>query len=402
MQRTLKYVKYLPALGFQPTVIAGSPGWRYFAHDSTLLGDVPPGVTVLRVRELPVREALWACDELRRRLALPARRGSPLWPDEMTGWLPGALWHALRVTRASRPDVLYSTSSPGTDHLVALIISRLTGLPWVADFRDGWTQEPLGLGESGYRMADRASMALEEQVVRHATRVTVACESISLRGLSDRDPRRVMIRNGVDPDDLRVISGVRHEPDPDRFRLSYVGSLRPNQGASPLFAAIRELIQRGAVPAERLEVRIVGNVALPRASFASLPVTCTGYVDHLTALAEMVAADVLLLSLPPQHPGSTGKIYEYLASGRPILCAAHPDGAAAHLVRELDAGVCADVRDTRQIVAALEGLLSEWRAGSLSVDPAVKEEALRRFSRPKLAADLAQVLREAANAAPGP
>lgn len=396
VQRSVKYVKYLPAAGFQPTVVAGSTQWRYFARDPTLVREIPPDVVVLRPRELPLREAMWNHDELRRRLRLPPRGGYPLWPDEMVGWLPAAVWHGMRVIRATQPDVLYSTSSPGTNHLAALVVHRLTGLPWVADFRDGWTREPLGIEDSGYALANRATATLEQRVVRRATRITLACQSISLCGLSAGDPRVTVIPNGVDPDDARQVSPLRPEPDPHRFRLSYVGSLYRQNDLAPILAAVRELIQRGRLDPDTFQLRIVGNVALPRMRFDSLPVTFTGYVDHMNGLREMASADALLFSLPPQHPGTSGKVFEYLASGRPILSVTHPENAGARLVRELGGGICADARDVRDVAAALESLLERWRAGSLSVAPEARGEVLRRFSRQELAADLAQVLREAA------
>ncbi len=202
VQRTLKYVKYLPDEGFDSVVISG--GARGYAlRDRGLLRDVPPGTVVIRARAVPLQQVQWKLGAVLRRVGLSRTLvDNALWPDGLVGWLPSAVWHGLRAARIHRPDVLYSTSKPETAHLVALIVHRLTGLPWVADFRDAWTLNPFGpvSGVSG-PMAD-ASERLERAVVANASFMTVVDESIDLLGVGDGDARRVVIRNGVDPDDL--------------------------------------------------------------------------------------------------------------------------------------------------------------------------------------------------------
>jgi glycosyltransferase involved in cell wall biosynthesis len=124
-----------------------------------------------------------------------------------------------------------------------------------------------------------------------------------------------------------------------------------------------------------------------------------GYVDHREALVEMAAADALLLYQPPGWRASTGKVFEYLATGRPILCVARKDNLASRLVTELDAGVCAAPDDQPAIEQAIRGLYEEWSKGGLRPRVAAREEALRRFSRRELARQLADVLDTACRAA---
>lgn len=391
VQRTVKHVKYLPAEGFDSIVIAG--GQRgFFLRDATLNRDVPPGTIVHRARALPLQQAQWKLDGLLRRAGLPTRPvNEALWPDGLVGWLPAAVWHGLRAVRAHRPDVLYSTSAPTTAHLAALILHRVTGLPWVADFRDGWSLHPLA--NEAFPPMPRASAALERTIIAEASYTTVVDESVHLLDLSADDSRRVIIRNGVDPDDLALDSAP--EPEPDRFRLSYIGSFYGKHDGAPVFAAIRDLIGRGVLDATRFELRIVGHASIDRAKLDGLPINFIGYVDHRRAVAEMASASALLFSLPPGHPGSSGKIYEYLTAGRPVLCVANPDNLAYRLVEDLGAGECVDARDPSEVALALEGLIADWKHGTLTVDRGVRDEALRRFSRRKLAGDLADVLRAA-------
>src|SRR6185312_8306931 len=126
-----------------------------------------------------------------------------------------------------------------------------------------------------------------------------------------------------------------------------------------------------------------------------VPVTFTGFVDHQTAVAEMLGSTALILHAPPHVPTAPGKLYEYLTSGRPVLCVANPNNAAYRIIDELGAGECADAFDPASVEAALTRLLSRWQEDGLPPQEDVRLEAIRRYSRAKLAGDLAELLRSA-------
>jgi glycosyltransferase involved in cell wall biosynthesis len=396
VQRTLKHVKYLPDAGFEPIVLTTRPIWSAL-WDPSLGDDVPPGTVVIRAPEVPLQVAKWGMHRVLRRAGLPTTITASIgWPDEMAGWLPGAVWHALGAIRRYRPDVLYSTSSPVTAHAVGLIASRLTGIPWIADFRDGWTQNPQG--ERPAKPLAQLSAILERTVVRHAHFVTVVDESVELLGIGPDDSRWVLIRNGVDPADLAPPEARRPST---RFTISHVGALYGARDAAPVFAALRSLLDKGAIERRKLELRLVGSWPLEEdPNLRQIPVGRIGHVDHSAALSEMAAADVLLFYAPATNRGPSGKIYEYLASGRPILCVAGSDNFAFRIVDELDAGRCAQPGDQPAIEQAIEALYRSWSVGKLGIGPHVRTEALRRFSRPALARELAAVLSAAASNRP--
>lgn len=392
VQRTLKHVKYLPEHGFRPVVLTTRFVWSPI-KDMTLASDVPAGTTVIRAPEVPLHVARWGLQGALRRARLSTAPASYLgWPDEAAGWIPGATWQAMRAIRWQRPDVLYSTSSPVSAHLVALAVSRLTGVPWVADFRDGWTRNPQGEALDG--SFGRMSAWLERKVVERAQALIVVDDSVELLGVAHDHPRRVVIRNGVDPEDVPTSD---EPPRNSRFRLSYVGALYGDRDAAPVFAALRSLIDRRALDPGKVEVRLVGHQALePSIDLERVPVTRVGYVDHHAALGEMTSADALLFYAPISNRGSSGKIFEYLATGRPILCVAGADNFAFQLVDELGAGPCARPGDQGAIEAAIEGLYRRWELGDLGANPGVRAEVLRRFSRRALAGQLATVLSDSA------
>ena len=400
--RMLKFVKYLPEFGWDVAVVTGATTNRWYAaRDEGLLTEVPASVHVVRARELPVAP-------LRRKLVGPLQRlkvgrlNSYLaWPDETIGWAPFALSAARRVARAWQPDVVLSSSYPYTAHLVGSSIARSLHVPWVADFRDPWTRNPQP--EDRPWALSRLDARLERALVRRADAAIVVDERMELLGLEANDPRRVVIRNGVDEADFDVVRDVDPSPPPDRFRLTYVGSLYGTRDAAPVFDAIGRLIARGIIDADRFEVMLVGNVWLGDrdVELPGVRVERTGYVDHTRAVVEMHRGSALLFYAPPTTWAPSGKIFEYLLAGRPILAVARGDNLATQLVDELRAGATAAPDDAAGIEEAIASLYRAWADGTLRIDGQVRERTLARFSRRRLTEQLADVLTAVAVNPPG-
>ena len=388
VQRTLKFVRYLEPLGWDATVIS-TKSRHYPARDPSLLREIPGSAHVVRTPALPL--AHWL-SMVPYRLGLKHLFAYLNWPDGGIGWMPFALATALRTARRERPDVIFSTSTPQSGHIVALIVSRLTGVPWVADFRDEWAADAFRAGQP--RALVRLSARLERDLVRHASRVVVAADYFRLEGLSEDDPRRVVIVNGVDEADLPI--GAKRQSH--RFVLAHVGTIYGIRDPSPVLRALARLVQRGLVDGEQLEVRLVGSLWLEDFEPPSvIRVERTGYVEHRRAVQEICTATALLLYVPSSSLAPSGKLFEYLASGRPILCLTHPDNLASRLVREWNAGVVADPHDEAAIEQALLTLWQRWQENGLPDQEEVRRKTLERYSRRKNAEQLARVLDEAAS-----
>jgi glycosyltransferase involved in cell wall biosynthesis len=388
VQRTLKFAKYLPEHGWRPLVLT-TTSRMYGVIDEDQAAQVPAEAKVIRARELPLpRYAAMAFGILhvpyRRFLASSLAAG---WPDETAGWVPAAVWRGVRAVRRERPDVLYSTTPPSSTLLVGYLVARLTGKPWLVDFRDEWTHNP----DDGVRsrFVQRLSRRFERAVARRADRVVVAAAHYTV-GDGVEPGRQLTIMNGVDPDDVPAADG---QPPGDRFTLASVGSLYGDRDASSVCAALAALAERGALDPARCELRQVGNVWLYRPLDAgAVPVATTGYVSHARAVEEMLGAAVLLLYVPRTSHGVPGKLFEYLATGRPILNVTARDNPAWGIVEELDAGICVEPEDQAGIEAAIETLYGRWQRGELGARADVRAGALERFSRRTLTGKLAEVL----------
>jgi glycosyltransferase involved in cell wall biosynthesis len=382
VQRTVKFAKYLPYFGWRSTVL--TTGSRsYPATDPGLAAELPPSTRVRRARELP---GATLPVKVLSRLGLRSAARLAAFPDDAVGWAPDALRQALRLVRSEEPAVLMSTSAPFSAHLVAMAVHERTGIPWVADFRDEWSANPHLRDDP--EPVRRAARRLEHEITARAAAVTFAADYFAV---VNAGPRPFVIPNGVDDEDLRDLAPPeRHD---DLLRLTFVGTLYGDQDAAPFFAALARLVARGAIDADRVRVRIVGNDWLPRGQL-TCPVEMerTGYVAHREALQEMASASVLVhyVALSSRAPG--GKIYEYLASARPILCVARSDGRAAALVRESAAGPVAAPDAPDAIEQAILELYRRWLDGGLTDQPRVREWTLARYSRRQLTGDLAAVL----------
>jgi glycosyltransferase involved in cell wall biosynthesis len=409
VQRVTKFVKYLHEFGWRATVIAGRPE-DYWMRDDSLLGEVPASARVERT-------AAASGIGILRRLRPPgaargSRRSSGLFgllrgagsfflvPDTYIGWRPFARRAARAVVAQDPPAVLLSTGPPETNHIVALALHRETGLPWLADFRDPWFGLHLRTPPTPWHRNRHAR--LEAEVLANATAVTATTTWLrDLLRARARQPlaRLHVIRNGYDPADFPPPPPPR--PPESALRLVHAGMLTLTRSAAGLLAAIARLHATDAALRGAFEVELVGARESQNDAAAADPalagcVRLRDYVPHAAAIAEMQAADVLVLikHVEPRFRGLIpGKLYEYMGAGRPVL-ALVPDSEAADLVRDLGWGEVAPPDDVEAIAAALQRLLGHKRAGRL--DSAYPMRGRDQFERRAQAENLAALLQQIA------
>ncbi|MEE8640964.1 MAG: glycosyltransferase [bacterium] len=399
--RALKFVKYLPAFGWRPLVVAGASG--YHAYDESLLEELPAEAEVIWAgrrrdfedgagvaRALARRRAGFLA-KVGRKAALTARRflSSP----DVYAWFAGPARRAVRrFLQRSPVKLIFSTAPPFTSHVVAAALAREAGVPLVLDYRDAWTDNPFAAFPTAFHR--RRARRVEGRVLEEAAAVVAVTEGMThaFRGrLSAGVPVR-FIPNGYDEADFAE-SAAPGGP----FTVAYAGQFYP--GRMPwtfLQAASAFAGKRGLEPGD---FRVLFLGPMPRAVRAGMDrygvrVEATGLLSHGDAVRAMRAADVNLLIIGAQ-PGAgatlTGKIFEYLRAGRPILALVPPDGEAAALVREFDAGVVLEPDDAAGAEAALAELYDD-RPTAARAAPA----GLARFERRNLAAELAALFDDVA------
>jgi glycosyltransferase involved in cell wall biosynthesis len=287
-------------------------------------------------------------------------------PDlSAVGWLPFALPRALAIARRTRFDAVITTSPPPSAHLIGLALRR-TGVPWVADLRDGWTFDP-PRPPWPTALQDRVDTALERLALSHADRLVAVTHPIA-EDLERRFDRPVAtITNGFDPEDRAVRDGAALL-DPTKHSLVYTGRLSlVDRSPRQLGDGLLEFLRRWPDEAARTEVVLAGPVSAEQQELLADPrlaglARSIGNLDRSEALGLQRAADSLLLiaegsSFRPARSVATGKLFEYLATSHPILVLGE-DSAAARIVRETGAGLVAPAGDSVAVAEAVHRISS--------------------------------------------
>jgi hypothetical protein len=301
----------------------------------------------------------------------------------------------LRLVRRYRPQALWSTFPIATAHLIALTVQRLTGLPWVADFRDPMLQE----AEPLRRFEKMVWTRLEGSVVRRATRCVFvtrgAREQCQVRYGRPAAEGLDVIENGYD-EAVFAEAAVKAPPAraPGRIRLLHSGILYADgRNPLPFFNALREFVEERGAEVE-VVLRGCGDDAPYSRIAAELGlggvVRIAPPVPYREAIAEMLASDALLLFQGPVYGKQVpAKAYEYVRSGRPILALTDRAGDTARMLGEWDGVYMADMGSSREIKAALAQLVTGVSDG---VPPARGSEEVARLSRRSRTRELARLL----------
>jgi glycosyltransferase involved in cell wall biosynthesis len=398
VQRSLKLAQYLPALGVETHVLAPEdPKWVH--RDPELR--VPTQAWIHRVRYVGPRarkpaEELSESQGLERALVqaqVTARR--LLVPDASVTWNLTAIPAAIRIARREEIHVVITTSPPGSVHFVGAAVEAATRARWLADLRD-----PLVANQ--HRRSDttaaRARQSANEQVAKLVARRADAVSCVSaaiaeeMRGLDARGVVRV-VANGCDFDDF---DGLEYTPA-QRFRITHAGSFFGRRDPRPFLQAFKDSGIDGVA-------RFVGDFRSSDRDWAE----ALGLGDRLQLVPYAPRAESLrlqrdseaLLLLVPDADGRgkgvlSGKVFEYLAAGRPILAVVPPDGAAAELLRETRAGMVVAPDDVEGMRVALQVLHSRFVDGGLH-DTELSKAARDRLSRRTRVEELAALLTEIA------
>jgi len=401
VQRVAKFVKYLPEHGWQPTVLTVDPA-GYFAYDETLLHEMEvAGVEI-------VRTDTWDPTRLFRRkqtVPLPAER-KRRWlstlsqfffvPDNKIGWMPHALRVGGRLLRAHSFDAIFSSAPPYTSHLIAARLSRVSGLPLVLDFRDDWVGNPRHVYPTPLHRA--LNGVLERYALRTSRHACTINEPIraGLMARNSRDgvaPSVKIIPQGFDPVDFQECQPA---PVPDKMQLLYTGIFYDAQTPDYFLQALARFVALHPAARQHLEAVFVG--LLPESSQQLVDdlgirdlVRYEGYVPHHKAVANQLSADVLWMTIG-QRPGaegiSTGKLFEYMGTRKPIL-ALIPPGAAQCDLEPYGAATIVAPDDIEGITTAFMTLFAQWETQSL---PTPNESYVQQFDRKVLAGRLAMLL----------
>ena len=408
VQRWLKMSKYLPENGWQPVVYTAKDA-EYPVEDLSLEKDVLPEAEVIR---RPIFEpysfykkflGIKKSEKVKAGFINEGQQKKG-WKEDLSIWIRGnlfipdarCLWirpsvRFLKKYLKSHPvNVIISTGPPHSMHLIAMRLKKHFDIPWVADFRDPWTDiyyyEDLKLG----RFAHRKQCRLEHEVLQKADKVVTVSRHCAL-GLERHGTKDIkVIPNGYDGD------CNRSNLQANGFILSHIGIIPPK--TSPvIWEAIGELIKEHKEFSEHFQLRLVGQIdnrikELLIKYGVSAHTEFVHYLPHEKMPENQGQSHVLLLLIPHIADARgivTGKFYEYLQARRPILGIGPENGDAATILKATQSGLMIDFTDKSKMKAYLLDLFSQYQQHQLSVLPAV---GIENYSRKVLAGEYVKLL----------
>ena len=374
VQRSLKFVRYLPLYGYEAIVVTGPLGsfGDFGLPDETLGLELPAGLEVHRVGGPEPGES----ESWKGRRERWLRRES----EWTSWWVRGAVEAA---EAAGEVDLVFTSMSPFESTRVAAEVAARRGVPWVADLRDPWALDEMQVYPTrlhrGLEMRRMRSGLTDAAAVVMNTPEAAAQLA---RSFPELEARAVSIPNGFDADDFE---GPVSERRLDRFRIVHMGELHTELAQQLgrfrrirsilggnlngvdvttrshlyLLAALGELVRQEPHLSRVIELHLVGPASESDQAAITLPnVHAHGYLPHAEALDFVRSADLLFLPMHDVAPGARarivpGKTYEYIASGRPILAAVPPGDACDLLVSSGTATICSP-RDVACMSAAIK------------------------------------------------
>ena len=390
--RALKFARYLPAYGWRPLVVAGAG--PYHVRDESLAAEIPPEAVVRWAT--PAGPAATPLPYVRRgrgarwRARLARRFRPAAFSDAYAAFAGPARAAAEELRAAAAPRLIFSTAPPFTSHVVAAELARAWRVPLVLDYRDAWTTNPFERGPTpAYR---RRARELEAGVVAGAAAVCCVTEGMAAdyRALAAPATAVSYLPNGFDEADFARAAPAAPREGP--FTITYAGQLYGRRMPWTFFAAAAAWARQVGLSRSAVRVRLLGPIGpgvLTRARRFGVEVEAPGVVGHCAAVQAMGDTDVNLLLIGAAAGAAatlTGKIFEYLRAGRPILALVPPDGEAGALIRRFDAGVVVAPEDRDGAAAALAAFYA--RRGEPARAPAPE---LAAYERSRLTAQLARL-----------
>ena len=403
VQRTLKFVKYLPLYGWAPTVLTVEPK-GYYEKDESLLRELDGrGTTIVRTASAgPTR--LFAGKEVVRlprewvRRMMSMLSDTIFIPDNKVSWRRKAVARALELHRETPFDLIFATAPPFTDFRIGAAVKAKINRPLVFDYRDPWVDYPFKFYPTPFHKLWNVS--LERHALRASSHVVTTSRRVKelmirrYRFLTFHDIE--IIPQGFDPDDYprgltetsRTSRKARVGGNP--MRVTYAGVFWEDRRPDYFLQAFRDLLNESPKLRGRIEAVFIGNfraenIRLVNRLGLNDSVTVLGYLPHDQCVKELLASDLLWM-ICGDDLGTPGKLYEYIGARKPILGCV-PEGFLRQTVIEAG-GVAVGPRDVTGIKHALAEFFQRFERRELK---GPREDIVEKYNRANLTGNLVKL-----------
>ncbi len=408
MLRWVKFTKYLGDFGWEPVIYTPlNPEAQ--ETDSSLLKDIPDNLEIIKTKitepygiykRLTGRKQT---DKLgvammsdKKKAGLMSRislwiRSNLFIPDPRMLWIRPSVRYLRNYLHEHPVDVIITSGPPHSMHLIGFHVHRNTGIKWVADFRDPWTNIDFYHELKLTGVADWFHRKLEKKVLHSADQVLTVSPTMTKEFLEMGAKNVVTITNGFDSEPL-----PESMPDEEKFILLHLGSLPSSRNPESLWIALSDLVRTNFSFASKLRINLTGKIDLKvsesiRKNNLESFVVWKDFVPHKETGVLLGDASVLLLVInnTPNAKGIlTNKFFEYLSSRRSILAIGPVDGDAAFILKETGAGEIFDYDDIPNIKLQLLKLFDLYSTRHLSLPHGI----IDKFSRKNLTKELTGLL----------
>lgn len=410
VQRFMKFVKYLRTFGWEPIIYTAKDA-EYPVLDLSMEKDIPENLEVIRtkIRE-PYSFYKFFVGQKQSEKMNPAFftekkkntwaenisvwiRGNFFIPDARMFWIKPSVNYLEKYLKENKVDAIISTGPPHSVHRIALQLHRKLNIPWLADFRDPWTSIDFYHELKLTKRADVKHHRMEAEVLREADAVTVIGYTMGeeMKKLVNRNYD--VITNGFDGEDSMDAGSVILDK---KFSIAHIGTMVRARNAPELWSALKDLLIEIPELKNDLEIKLVGKVDLNVKNSLdenglTLYTNFVSYLQHNEVIKIQASSQVLLLMVnrtPTAKGIITGKVFEYLASGRPIVCIGPYDGDAARVLKEAQTGFMVGFDENEKMKTVIRELYTQYKNGILKSSIG----NIDLFSRKSLTMQLSEVL----------
>lgn len=406
VQRWLKFVKYLREFGWEPIIYtANNP--EAAAFDDSLKNDVPDGIKVIR-RNVPEPYKIYKFitgnkgknlgvgfttvgskkSGVLNKLAIWIR-GNFFIPDARMFWIRPSTKFLTKYLKENPVELIISTGPPHSLHLIANNLKKKYNVPWIADFRDPWTEIYFYKSLKLTPFADSIQKRLELKVLRNADINVVVSKSMAnsfkQKGINNIE----VITNGYDHTDYDFEAMVD-----SKFSLVHIGTIPPDSNSPLFWKALSRMVDSDSVFKENLVLRFVGDIDSSVADLLEKNdllkyVERVTYKPHSEIPYYQKQAQVLLVLIPSHSKEIlTGKIFEYLAAKRPIMAIGPAGGDLESLLSEIAVGKLLPFDSEQQILEGIKWFWEGYKNSWQEFDP----KSVHQYSRVELTRKMAEIM----------
>lgn len=378
VQRTTNLVKHLPKNNVKPYVITKK--YQYGLYDDSLLKNIPEEAEIYRLESFDFANRSGFFGKLLRFISTRF-----FVPDMEVFWYLKNRKKVLKLVKDKKIEYIYSTSFPYSDHLMARYLKKnIKSLKWVADFRDEWTNNPYFTEKLHMKIRCIFEKPMEKSIVENCdfliTNTPFMLENF-LKDSPEKREKATFVPNGYNEKDFENYK-VQNQ-DNKVYKMVYMGALYGKRKPDYFLKALQEAISDGDIPKNKIRIEFIGNYhshvmnELKKKYNLEDVMVVTGYMSH-DALIEHMSFSNLLILIESEKNFYTGKIFEYIRMGIPILGVLPKDGAAASVIYKTCTGEVAEFENIKEIKEKIISYYKMWQDGKKIFSP--KKDEIYKYS----------------------